>query len=154
MTTRDPHDGWTPEVQEQVQPGDPIRDETPRDPLREAVVPHFYTPDAMAMGDCRVCGHIDKYDFHVSYAVHAWVRAALDPSSTQDAPDVDALAEAVVNAMRNGIPITPKWPPGAQPEPCHYIDISDGDTAEAREVAIALATEYAAILAARGQQAT
>lgn len=36
--TRDPHDGWTPEVQEQVQPGDPWKDPQESAEPREAVV--------------------------------------------------------------------------------------------------------------------
>jgi hypothetical protein len=30
----------------------------------DPITPHSYVPDAMAMGDCRVCGHVEADEIH------------------------------------------------------------------------------------------
>jgi HTH-type transcriptional regulator, competence development regulator len=31
---------------------------------RDPIMPHAYVPDAMAMGDCAVCGHVASDEIH------------------------------------------------------------------------------------------
>jgi hypothetical protein len=49
-----------------------------RDTLSDTstVQPHAYSPDAQAMGDCRVCGHSRAKPWHTDTST---VRAAIDP---------------------------------------------------------------------------
>jgi hypothetical protein len=53
--------------------------------MTDDLAAHRYVPDAMTMGDCRICGHVDDAPMHT--AARAADRAAL--SRPAPAPDLD-----------------------------------------------------------------